>query len=138
MKLVFDVEPQQQERPRFARRGNFVSVYDPPNTKAFKRHLSDLAKFAMRDKAKFLEAISVDISFYRPVLKSFSKAKIERAEQGLELPITRPDVDNYVKATLDALNGIVWSDDNLIVDLSAHKRFSVRPRIEVRIKKIEV
>ena len=41
------------------------------------------------------------------------------------------DVDN-VKALLDALNGIVWEDDGLIVDLHIRKHFDkAKPRVEL-------
>jgi Holliday junction resolvase RusA-like endonuclease len=33
----------------------------------------------------------------------------------------RGDLDNYVKLTLDALNGIAWDDDNQVVRINAVK-----------------
>ena len=36
MKLVIYGEPVAQGRPRFSRRGNFVTTYDPPKSKAYK------------------------------------------------------------------------------------------------------
>jgi len=33
----------------------------------------------------------------------------------------RGDLDNYVKLTLDALNGVAWEDDRQVVRISAVK-----------------
>jgi Holliday junction resolvase RusA-like endonuclease len=46
-------------------------------------------------------------------------------------PLTRPDIDNYCKAPLDALNGIVWRDDSQVVELTVSKFYSSRPRLEL-------
>lgn len=35
--------------------------------------------------------------------------------------VTRPDLDNIVKAVKDALNGICWADDSQVSNLSASK-----------------
>ena len=61
MELTFNIEPQQQERPRATGRGRFIRVYDPPKTAKFKRELKQLAMLEMRGKNKFDSAISVTI-----------------------------------------------------------------------------
>lgn len=50
---------------------------------------------------------------------------------GSHRPVVKPDTDNYIKSTLDGLNGILWEDDNQIVDLVAHKYYSDNPRVEI-------
>ena len=49
-------------------------------------------------------------------------------------PAKRGDLDNTAKVTLDALNGIAYSDDSQIVELHAY-RFDDKdnPRMEVEI-----
>jgi Holliday junction resolvase RusA-like endonuclease len=39
-------------------------------------------------------------------------------------PTTRPDIDNYAKLVLDALNGFVWADDSQVVKIEAVKRYA--------------
>lgn len=68
--------------------------------------------------------------------KSKSKAWKQRALLGQEFPAVRPDIDNYVKAILDALNGIMFSDDGKIVELIAYKRYSDVARTEVSITEL--
>jgi Holliday junction resolvase RusA-like endonuclease len=45
----------------------------------------------------------------------------------------REDVDNLSKAVLDALNGITYADDRLVVSLYAQKFSSEDPRTEIRV-----
>lgn len=43
----------------------------------------------------------MSVIVYKPVLKSFSKNKVAAAESGELRPVTKPDVDNYVKGIKD-------------------------------------
>lgn len=137
MKIVFNIEPQQQERPRATGRGRFIRVYDPPKTAKFKRELKQLARLEMRGKNKFDSAISVTIRFFRKVQKSVSKKEHARRTKGYVRPIVKPDLDNYIKSTLDALNGIIWTDDATIVELNTSKWYADDPRIEIEVKELK-
>ena len=48
-------------------------------------------------------------------------------------PTARPDLDNYIKAALDAINAIVVADDSLVVDLVAIKRYAPVPALTIKI-----
>ncbi|PHI34042.1 hypothetical protein CEW18_03305 [Limosilactobacillus fermentum] len=41
---------------------------------------------------------------------------------------------NYIKSTSNALNGIIWADDNCIVGLVAEKYYTDKPHLVVEIK----
>lgn len=74
---------------------------------------------------------------------------LHRPKKSGEFPTRRPDIDNYAKGALDALNpsrtaskikkalaGIAWDDDSQVVTLIAHKRYAddddpVGTRIEI-------
>jgi crossover junction endodeoxyribonuclease RusA len=50
-------------------------------------------------------------------------------------PLRRGDLDNRVKATLDALQGVAYVDDEQVAELHAYRREDkARPRIEVTIE----
>ncbi len=50
-------------------------------------------------------------------------------------PRRRGDLDNVLKALLDALNGVVWRDDEQVVGLSANRFDAPRdPRVEVWVR----
>jgi Holliday junction resolvase RusA-like endonuclease len=84
-------------------------------------------------------ALALGMCVYRAIPKSFSKRRREAAERGELRPITKPDLDNYVKAAKDALKGVVWADDSQIVDYIEPfgKFYSERPRIEIVVTTLE-
>lgn len=137
MKITFDIEPVSQLRPRFSIKP-FPHEYDPPKVKKYKQDVGYLAKFKMHALGqKPLDGpLQVKIAFYRPVQKSISKKERLRRLNSVTLPAVKADIDNYVKAFLDALNGVVWVDDALITDLHAIKRYSDKPRIDLEVNKL--
>jgi Holliday junction resolvase RusA-like endonuclease len=49
---------------------------------------------------------------------------------------SRPDLDNFVKGVLDALNGILWEDDGQVVQMKAQKQIAAggeQPCVEVMV-----
>lgn len=134
MRLVFEIEPVEQARPRAVRMGRGVRMYDPKKTADFKKqlHLLALAKHVV----PIQEALSVEIWFYRQIQTSISKKEHLRRTTGHVRPTVKPDIDNLCKATLDSFNGILWKDDSQIVDLNLHKYYSDNPRIEVELDEI--
>ena len=75
-------------------------------------------------------------AFYEPP-KSVSKKKRSEMLGGKILPAKKPDIDNVVKAVLDALNGIsFYRDDAQVIELHVRKSYSEKPRVEVCIGKI--
>lgn len=136
MELIFNIEPQQQERPRATGRGRFIRVYDPPKTAKFKRELKQLATEMYHD-APLEGEIYLKVAFYRKIQKSISKKEHDRRASGTHRPIVKPDLDNYIKSTLDALNGVIWTDDATIVELNTSKWYADDPRIEIEVKELK-
>lgn len=133
--MILNIEPVEQARPRATRYGRSIRVYDPPKVSNYKKQLSQLAR--SQYKSEPLDGmLAVEITFYRQVQKSLSKVERSRRLSGKHRPTVKPDLDNYVKSTLDALNGILWTDDALIVDLHAHKYYSDDPHIEITVTEL--
>ncbi|MDE7023424.1 MAG: RusA family crossover junction endodeoxyribonuclease [Ligilactobacillus sp.] len=133
--MILHIEPVEQARPRATRYGRSIRVYDPPKVSKYKKQLSQLARSQYKDEP--LDGmIEVEISFYRQVQKSLSKKERARRLSGEHRPTVKPDLDNYIKSTLDALNGILWTDDARIVDLHAHKYYSDDPYIEITVTEL--
>ena len=136
IKLTVYGEPVAQGRPRFSTRGGFVKAFDPEKSVNYKEtiraYTNDVHK-KLPEFKPFDTAIKVSVAVFRNVPKSFSKKARKEALEGARRPISRPDNDNYLKGILDALNGILWTDDARIVDLSCQKWYSDQPRIEVTI-----
>jgi Holliday junction resolvase RusA-like endonuclease len=68
-----------------------------------------------------------------PVPGSWSLKRRDAALRGDIRPTSRPDTDNYVKAGLDAINAIVVTDDSLIVELVAAKRYASVPALTITV-----
>lgn len=123
------VEPVAQMRPRFTRRP-YVHAYDPVKVKQYKQALA----WHVQDQWMASPAtgpIKLQLRFFRPVQKSVSKVEHARRLSGVHRPIVKPDLDNYIKSTLDALTGVLWADDNAIIKLEAEKFYSDQPRVEI-------
>lgn len=136
MKLTFDIEPVEQARPRATRMGRGIRLYDPKKVSVYKRQLGMMCKFQYKDKP-LAGPLIVSLKFYRHIQSSVSKKERELRLTGAHRPVVKPDTDNYIKSTLDGLNGLLWEDDNQIVKIVAEKYYSDRPRIEVEVERLE-
>jgi crossover junction endodeoxyribonuclease RusA len=109
MKHTFTVSgrPVPKERPRLGRRGR---VFTPQRTLDRERLIAD--------------------AYDGPVFDGPVRLTVEYTTQGEHITIEsvdatrrlRGDLDNYIKTTSDALNGVAWADDSQVVDIFASKR----------------
>lgn len=128
-------EPVAQGRPRFSNQGGFTKVYDPAKSKDFKKYVK-LVAAEHRPEHLLDGPLQMDVKIYKASLKGFSKKKAALAEEGALRPVTKPDVDNYVKGVKDALKSVIWKDDSQVVDLHISKWYSEIPRIEITINEL--
>ena len=115
--FVVNSTPKPQPRPRMTKRGH---TYNPKNADFWKMHVGMAAKEAMKNAPTPLTgALKIDIEFRMPRPKRLRKADVD-------IPHTsRPDTDNLVKSTLDALQmASVVADDSVFYDLRAVKYYS--------------
>jgi Holliday junction resolvase RusA-like endonuclease len=126
--------PVGKGRPRIARRGRFTSMYTPEKTASYES-LVKLAGFeAMAGRELMLGPVSVRLDVCCPIPASWSGKKQDRAIKDELRPITKPDLDNVVKAIFDGLNGVVWKDDCQVVSATVEKNYSHAPRVVVSIQ----
>ena len=72
------------------------------------------------------DAIRLRLIAYFPVPHSYSKKKRGECIAGLIKPTVKPDIDNVVKAALDAMNGVVYDDDKQVFEVIVSKRYTER------------
>lgn len=144
--ILFEI-PEGTPRPRFrlVNRKNlanmamsnpsFIHVYSPTGAEdnAYMKRLMSQEDFSTLDKMIYTPCI-IDIYTYFKTPSYFNKEDIMLAEIGLHRPITKPDWDNLGKKYSDMFNANVWLDDTLVIDGFIHKYYSVLPRIEIKIK----
>jgi Holliday junction resolvase RusA-like endonuclease len=134
--VTFMVEgtPVPKGRPRFARRGKFVSTYSPKTTVDYESKVSESAKLAMGGSEPLETPLGAYIYITLPVPASYSKKRTQACLSGQERPTKKSDIDNYCKAIFDGMNGIVFVDDSLVVSLHATKVYGTIGMVEVMIK----
>ena len=126
MKYLIPIEPVAKGRPRFTTQGGFSRAYSPKKNVDFENSVKAWAigqTFFLLEKDTPL-SVSVDFYITRPKSVSVKKRPF---------PTVKSDLDNYEKALLDALNGIVWKDDSQIVEIRARKLYAVRGYISLRV-----
>lgn len=120
-------EPVAKGRPRFANGHAFT----PNKTRVYEEIVRLHAMQAMRGKKMLTGPISIRVTAYFPIPKSFTKTKKEQAISGALRHTKKPDWDNVGKIVSDALNGVVYPDDAVIADATVSKRYGVEPRVVV-------
>ena len=139
IQIIIDGEPIAQGRPRFSKVGNFVKTYDPKKSRNYKEYVKYTASQQMKGLAPMEGALALSVTVYRSIPKSFSKKKRAEAEARRILPITKPDLDNYIKGIKDALSSIVWHDDSQVVEYrNCAKLYSDKPRVVVTVAQVDM
>ena len=126
--------PVGKGRPKFARRGNFVTTYTPEKTASYENLVKVKAEEAMNGRAVIEGAVSVEIALYVTPPASWSQKKQRAALAGEIFPTSKPDVDNVVKGIFDACNDIVWRDDKQACDVIVRKRYASTARASVEVR----
>ena len=122
-------DPVAKGRARvFRDKARNTRAVTPEKTRKWEDSIKLQAIEQMRGKQMIEGAIGLTLHFYRSRPKSLAKKRWHTA-----MPTTRPDLDNYIKAVKDALNGIVWRDDSQIITLIASKYYGDRSGVLVEI-----
>ena len=131
--FVVTGKPVGKGRPRASTRGGFVRMYTDAKTLGYEAAIADEAARAMSGAEPFETPMQMQVSCYYPIPKSWPKKIKQEAIDEERFPNVKPDLDNVVKAILDALNGVVYRDDAQVVNLVATKRYATDPRVEVYV-----
>ena len=119
IKIDAPIKPVPFKRviPRYGRPKN------PAKYTEFKDELGYFALLAMGGREPLTGAIKITADFFKPAPK-----KITSRRWG--------DVDNFLKAVMDALNGICYVDDSQVVEVRAGKFFG-EPHIVIELEETE-
>lgn len=133
VEVRLETEPVPKGRPRFTKSGH---TYTPKATREFEAAVRFAFMSSTCEKlpvyAKDVPII-VEALFGKSVPKGLSKKKTAMYLSGQVSPVRRPDLDNYLKAVLDGLNGCAFEDDSQIIRTIAEKLYTDSPFVHVRI-----
>jgi Holliday junction resolvase RusA-like endonuclease len=126
-------KPIAQGRPRFAKRGKFVTTYDPATSRDYKSWVRSCALDHMAEMSIPMFPRGVPL---RMVL-TVGLEKPKSVKKTVSLPVTKPDLDNFTKGICDALESICYAADQQIVCMSLRKVYDTRPGALVVIQEYE-
>ena len=129
-------DPVAQARPRFSRCGKFTKTYDPAKSVNWKAMINrEAQEQARKDGFKMFPAGTALVAtftfiFQRPPSVSAKKRPFHTV---------KPDLDNLIKGVKDALRGVVYHDDAMIVAYGEdtgkfYANDGERPGVEITIR----
>lgn len=111
-------EPIPLARARFGH----GRAYLPKRSREYRCRVAEAAREALNGREPITGELTCKLEFYRKYKRS---ARIAG------------DIDNHVKAVLDALNGIAFADDAQVVSLTATKfTDKQKPRLVVELNQL--
>ena len=135
-KICFSIpgEPQGKVNMRPYKRGDFLTLVNPNHNKNYMTLVRDAFFKTEATKIPDNHRVYLEIRAYFQIPKSISKKKREKMLSGSIKPTKKPDCDNISKVICDALNGIAFHDDSMIVGLEVEKFYSENPCVDVVIR----
>jgi Holliday junction resolvase RusA-like endonuclease len=121
IETVIYMEPVAKGRPRVSNFGGHARIYTPKATATAEADVKALIRTQVMRLGQFDAGVPLHLTaiFYRKRPVSLAKKVF--------YPVQKPDVDNYLKLLLDALNKFVFPDDSAVVSMIVKKRFATPP-----------
>lgn len=124
MDATIGIDPIPCPRPRIAVRGKFANAYYPAAYKDWKEKARELIE-AATDERGLAGPISLDLDI------------VVKKPKTTKLAVPKPDIDNYVKAVMDAITSAgVWVDDSQVVALTAVKSWGEHGSIAIDLQEV--
>ena len=108
IKFTAEIAPVPFNRPRFGKSKKIV--FNSPRYSAFKTELGYKARLAMNGKQIITGAFKISIDIYKKTSQDVLNKNFG-------------DLDNFIKAVMDALNGICYEDDSQCVEFKRCRKF---------------
>ena len=119
IKITAPIEPVPFPRPS----SNGKRRFNPPRYTEFKNQLGIFAKQAMKGQAPFSGDISIVCEFWKKRPKNPASVKYG-------------DLDNLIKAVLDALQGICFVNDSQVIQIFYASKNYGEPEINIELEAI--
>ena len=117
--------------------------YTPENTSIHEQKIALVYK-SVYHGFKFPAGVPLNLccDFYFGIPKTYRKKKVtkqmkEEMLAGEIRPMNKKDPDNCLKTVADSGNGVIYDDDEQIVEMTGRKFFSEKPRTEICISRLD-
>lgn len=125
---IIPVIPKPAARPRYSFETRHFYVPGASSNKTIMKEILGISDNII------LARVAIILKTYQPTpCYKMNQNEIYLAELGKIRPLIDPDFDNFTKAYMDAIQGVLIADDNIITDAQIHKYFSVKPRVELEL-----
>lgn len=126
IKFIVEGKVIGKQRPRFARKGNFVQTYTPQKTIDYEK----LIKTSFKKKYPKFEPLKSPL--YVNIRAFFVRAKSNKMTK----PTIKPDIDNIIKSVLDSLNGLAYIDDKQVIAVAVEKYWGEIEAVKIEIQEM--
>lgn len=130
--IVVNLEPRATPRPRTGKWGNFYVSNAANYNTLFKKFVTNLPENIY--PGIISTPCTMQIRTYHPVPSNMTRIEKVLAELRLIYPISKPDFDNLAKTYADMVQKYLLLDDSLVIQAEQKKRYSCKPRIEIKFK----
>jgi Holliday junction resolvase RusA-like endonuclease len=132
--FIMDMEPAATSRPRHTFTGR---VYVPGASERADL-FENFVLPTLIDPPFITTPCLADIKFYERTPSSFNMIRRILAEEKRIPNVTVRDIDNMLKAVLDFIQHGMLENDNKVYISNLEKWYSIRPRIEITIKYMDI
>jgi Holliday junction resolvase RusA-like endonuclease len=116
IRITIKIEPTPKGRARTTWQAGHIWTFTPQRTNDYENELK--LKLKRHQDECFAPGIPVKLTC------TFFRTKSKYLPQRETMPYRKSDLDNYLKALLDCLNGILVADDAAITTIHARKRWT--------------
>ena len=130
-------EVRGKGRPRTTTISGHARMYTDARTASYENRVAVFAREALGSCRPFAAPVSLHLMARFVPPRSASKKMRAAMLAGDVVPGKKPDLSNILKACEDGMNGIVYTDDALIVRIVADKRYAETAGVDVIVKAVE-
>lgn len=124
--LILPIIPKPTPRPRYTSKGHMY-VKGAAEHKQFFQAILD-------EHDIIFTTTKIDIDVYLPIpTSSMNSSEILLAQQGFIRPIGGGDWDNIAKTYCDMMQGVLISNDNIIIEGTLRKWYSIKPKVKISL-----
>ena len=124
--LILPIIPKPTPRPRYTSKGHMY-VKGAAEHKQFFQAILD-------EHDIIFTTTKIDIDVYLPIpTSSMNSSEILLAQQGFIRPIGGGDWDNIAKTYCDMMQGVLIRNDNIIIEGSLRKWYSIKPKVKISL-----